>query len=116
MSNRDVFEDIAALDRLIHEPARLAIATALSACAESDFLYLQRLTGLSKGNLSSHLSKLEAAQLVEIEKTYKGKKPHTIIRLTNLGRERIDEHWKHLDQLRARKTDWTAEDESNKEE
>ena len=53
------FEHIAELDRLIHEPARLAILTALRACRTADFLFLQRLTGLSNGNLSSHLAKLE---------------------------------------------------------
>ncbi|HEY3056658.1 MAG TPA: transcriptional regulator, partial [Thermoanaerobaculia bacterium] len=60
------FERLAGLDRLVHEPARLSILTALSACKSADFLFLQRLTGLSKGNLSSHLSKLEEGGLVAI--------------------------------------------------
>lgn len=53
------FEEMAGLDRLIHEPARLAMTSALAACERADFLFLLRVTGLSKGNLSSHLSKLE---------------------------------------------------------
>jgi DNA-binding transcriptional ArsR family regulator len=74
------------LDRLIHEPARRAIMTILYTAASADFLYLLRETGLSKGNLSSHLSKLEAAGYVAIEKTYRGKIPLTVCSLTGQGR------------------------------
>lgn len=95
-------EALAELDRLIHEPARLAIMTALNACRSADFLYLQRLTGLTKGNLSSHISKLEAAELVRVDKTFQRKTPVTRLSLTNAGRERIDEHWRQLDGLRRR--------------
>ena len=48
------------LDRMVHEPARLAILTVLASAEEVAFLFLQRVTGLSKGNLSSHTQKLEA--------------------------------------------------------
>ena len=75
------------LDRLIHEPARLIVVTILNAVESADFLYLQRETGLTKGNLSAHLSKLEEAGYVAVEKTYKGKIPLTICRLTSEGRE-----------------------------
>ena len=95
----EVFEELAGLDKLIHEPARLAILTALSACQSADFLFLQRLTGLTTGNLSSHLSKLEEAGLVEIEKHFIGKKPNTQIRLTDVGREAIESHWQRLERL-----------------
>jgi DNA-binding transcriptional ArsR family regulator len=74
------------LDRDIHEPARLAIVAMLYAAAEADFLFLQRETGLTKGNLSSHLGKLEQAGYVEIEKTFRGKIPLTVCRLTGAGR------------------------------
>lgn len=77
---------IAELDRVIHEPARLMIAAALYMVKEADFLYLQDQTELTKGNLSSHLSKLEEAGYVEIEKTYRGKIPMTVCRLTRKGR------------------------------
>ena len=69
---------VAKVDRLIHEPARLMIITILSTVESADFLFLERETGLTKGNLSSHLSKLESAGYVEIEKTYRGKIPLTI--------------------------------------
>ena len=101
------FEAIADLDRLVHEPARLAVLTALSMCRTADFLYLQRLTGLSKGNLSSHLSKLEDAQLVSIEKEFVGKVPNTHVALTRSGRVAIERHWKRLDELRRDASNWS---------
>jgi DNA-binding MarR family transcriptional regulator len=103
------FEEVAALDRLVHEPARLAVLTALSACKGADFLYLQRLTGLSKGNLSSHLSKLEDAGMVAIEKGFVGKVPNTHVSITAAGRRAIERHWKRLDQLRQAALEWTPE-------
>ncbi len=93
-------ENLAAIDRLIHEPARLAILTALSACMHADFLFLQRLTGLTAGNLSSHLSRLEEAGLVWMDKQIVGKRPHTTVGLTERGRDAIDAHWKQLEALR----------------
>lgn len=107
----EVFEDLAGLNKLIHEPARLAIMTALSACASADFLYLQRLTGLSKGNLSSHLTKLENAGWVHIEKQFVGKKPQTILSLTQNGRIAIEHHWQQLQNLRDNAQNWQATDD-----
>ena len=103
------FEELAALDRLVHEPARLAILTALSACAHADFLYLQGLTGLSKGNLSSHLSKLEEAELVKVEKTFKGKMPHTRVSLTPSGKKAVERHWAQLERLRSSARSWKSQ-------
>jgi DNA-binding transcriptional ArsR family regulator len=82
----DSIRDLANIDRVIHEPARLMIVATLEGVGEADFLYLQRECGLTQGNLSSHLSKLEAAGYVEVEKTFKGKYPLTICRLTPAGR------------------------------
>ena len=77
------------LDRLIHEPARLLIVTILSTVASADFLFIQRETGLTKGNLSAHLSKLEKEGYIKIEKTFKGKLPLTICRLTSAGQRAL---------------------------
>ena len=88
------------LDRLIHEPARLAIMTVLSSVKAADFIFLQRTTGLTKGNLSSHLTKLEEAGLVTIEKRFVNKKPNTNVELTPVGRERIAHHWGQLERLK----------------
>jgi len=106
---RGPFSALADLDRIVHEPARLAILTALGACRSADFLYLQRLTGLTKGNLSSHLSKLETAGLVRVEKAFVGKTPTTQLELTAEGRRVIERHWKQLERLRASVLDWQPE-------
>jgi DNA-binding transcriptional ArsR family regulator len=95
------FEYLQTLNRLVHEPARLAILVALSACDKADFLFLLNITGLTKGNLSSHLSKLADAGLVEIEKTYEGKTPITYARMTLEGKEALREYWKSVDKVRA---------------
>jgi DNA-binding MarR family transcriptional regulator len=89
------------LDRLIHEPARLAIMTVLSSVKDADFVFLQRTTGLSKGNLSSHLTKLEEAGLVTIEKTFVHKRPNTNVALTAAGRDRVAKHWQQLERLKS---------------
>ena len=79
-------QPILALDRTVHEPARLAILTVLSAAEEVEFLFLQRVTGLSKGNLSSHTQKLEAAGYLETLKAFRGRIPVTSFRITLEGR------------------------------
>lgn len=84
--------ELTTLDRVIHEPARLMIVTMLYALEEADFLYLQRECGLTQGNLSSHLARLEEAEYVEIQKTFKGKYPLTICRLTGKGRQAFQEY------------------------
>lgn len=87
---RAKIQRLAQIDRVIHEPARLMIVALLSAVAEADFQYLHQATGLTKGNLSVHLSKLEGAGYVEIEKSFRGKYPLTICRLTTSGKEVFD--------------------------
>ncbi len=79
--------DLTSLDRVIHEPARLMIMTVLYAVEEADFVYLQRECGLTQGNLSSHLTKLEEASYLTITKTFKGKYPLTVCKLTRKGAE-----------------------------
>jgi DNA-binding transcriptional ArsR family regulator len=76
---------LADVDRLIHEPSRSTILAILAIVESADFLYLQRETGLTKGNLSVHLSKLEEAGYIKIEKTYRGKIPLTLCRITGEG-------------------------------
>jgi DNA-binding transcriptional ArsR family regulator len=90
-----------ALDRLVHEPGRLAILTVLSSVTDADFLFLQRATGLTKGNLSSHLTKLEDGGLVAIEKRFVGKRPNTKVAITPTGRERVARHWEQLERLKT---------------
>ncbi len=87
-------------DKLVHEPARLAILTVLSSCTTADFLFLQRVTGLTKGNLSVQLVKLEEADLLKITKTFIGKKPSTSASLTEKGCRALADYWLTMDQLR----------------
>jgi len=84
------------LDRVIHEPARLLITAVLATVESADFLYLLHATELTKGNLSSHLMRLEKANYVTIEKTFEGKTPRTICRLTAAGREAFETYRKQM--------------------
>ena len=94
-------EDIDPLDRLVHEPARLVILTALASCASADFVFLQRVTRLTNGNLSAHLSRLNEAGLVTIEKRFIDRKPNTLVEITPKGSHAVEDHWSRLEQLRA---------------
>jgi DNA-binding transcriptional ArsR family regulator len=87
------------VDRIIHEPARLMIVALLSGAEQVDFLFLMRETGLTKGNLSSHLAKLEEAAYIEIEKTFRGKIPMTLVRLTPQGRNALQDYRKTMNGL-----------------
>jgi len=87
-------------NRLIHEPARLAILTVLSSCESADFVFLHTATGLSKGNLSVQLTNLEQAGLVAITKEITDKKMRTTVSLSKRGRSEIDEYWKTMDAIR----------------
>lgn len=84
------------LDRVIHEPARLLVVALLAGVKEADFLWLQRESELTKGNLSSHLAKLEEAGYVEVQKMFKGKIPLTMLQLTRAGRAAFAEYKKTM--------------------
>jgi DNA-binding MarR family transcriptional regulator len=87
VTSTDVADGHGAIDRLIHEPARLALVARLYVVESADFVFLQRQVGLTGGNVSSHMSKLEAAGYVEVEKGFVGRRPQTTYRLTERGRE-----------------------------
>lgn len=80
------------IDRLVHEPSRLQILSRLYVIEACDFLFMQKQTGLTKGNLSSHLAKLEDAGYVEVVKEFDGKRPRTLLRLTPSGRKAFSGH------------------------
>jgi DNA-binding MarR family transcriptional regulator len=84
------------LDRVIHEPGRLVIVSLLFSVAQADFLYLLNETGLNKGTLSSHLARLEQERYLEIIKTFRGKVPQTLLRLTAEGRKAFDRYRRTL--------------------
>lgn len=86
-------------DRIIHEPARLLLVALLASVKEADFLWLQRESGLTKGNLSSHLARLEEAAYIEVQKTFKRKIPLTVVRLTRTGKAAFDTYKKRMNGL-----------------
>ena len=87
------------IDRVIHEPARLLILAYLYVVESADFLFLMRQTGLTKGNLSSHMSKLETAGYVEVIKEFIDKIPRTMLRLTKEGRQAFKNYRKSMKQV-----------------
>jgi DNA-binding MarR family transcriptional regulator len=98
-AENQALQPIANLDRLIHEPARLMILAVLYVVESADFTFLMRQTGLTWGNLSSHMSKLEEAGYIEVEKTFKGKRPNTMLRLTDEGRAAFRDYRHSLKQV-----------------
>lgn len=82
-----------AVDRVIHEPVRLAILSILAGADSVEFKFLEGTLGLSKGNLSSHATKLEEAGYIEVNKAFRGKTPVTTYRLTAAGRQALDSYW-----------------------
>jgi DNA-binding MarR family transcriptional regulator len=87
------------IDRLIHEPARLSIVAHLFVVETADFLFLERQTGLTRGNLSSHLSKLEGAGYVAVEKKFVGKIPRTLLSLTGEGKRAFQAYRKNIKRM-----------------
>jgi DNA-binding MarR family transcriptional regulator len=93
------FPGVKEIDKLIHEPARLILMANLFVVESADFLYLMNQTGLTFGNLSSHMSKLESAGFIYVEKEFVGKKPITRLSLTDEGRMAFEDYknrMKHL--------------------
>ena len=95
----DELNAIQNIDKIIHEPARLLIMAHLFVVESADFLFLQRQTGLTWGNMSSHLSKLENAGYVAVQKEFIDRKPHTTLQLTAEGRNAFQEYRKNMKQL-----------------
>ena len=92
-------QPLAGIDRLIHEPARLMIMACLCVIESGDFLFLLRQAELTHGNLSSHMSKLEAAGYVEVQKEFVDRKPHTMLSLTGKGRSAFLEYRQKMRQV-----------------
>jgi len=96
MENRQPLDFV---DKIIHEPARLNIMAFLYVIESADFLFLMRQTGLTFGNLSAHMSKLEDVGYIQIKKEFLGKKPHTMLSLTKKGRTAFEEYRKKMKQF-----------------
>ena len=87
------------VDRLIHEPARLKIIALLYVLESADFTFLLNQTGMTWGNLSSHMTKLEEAGYLEVEKTFKGRRPNTMLKLTEKGRQAFQTYRQQITQF-----------------
>jgi DNA-binding MarR family transcriptional regulator len=87
------------IDRLVHEPGRLMLMALLYVVESADFTFLMSQTGLTWGNLSAHMSKLEEAGYIEVEKAFKGKRPNTMLRLTPLGRAAFKTYRRSMKQV-----------------
>ncbi len=97
--NRENLQPLAEIDRLIHEPARLLISAYLFVVESADFLFLLNQTGLTRGNLSAHLSKLEAAGYVQIKKEFVEKIPRTLLSLSETGRKAFQQYTHSMKQV-----------------
>jgi hypothetical protein len=84
------------LDPLLHSQLRLGIMSILISVVEADFLYIKEKTGATAGNLSVQLEKLSQANYISIEKTFKGKKPQTICRISDVGKEAFGKYVEDL--------------------
>jgi len=88
------------IDRTIHEPARLRALALLSAVKEAEFSFILRALGLTNGNLSIHMRRLEDAGYVTMTKTFVGRIPKTMFSITTKGKRALGEYWRTLDELR----------------
>jgi DNA-binding transcriptional ArsR family regulator len=87
--NQDKLRSLAEIDRVIHEPARLLVMMYLAEVDWADFVFLHTASGLTWGNLSAHLAKLEEAGYIEVNKQFIQRKPHTMLRLSQKGRQAL---------------------------
>ena len=80
------------LDPLLHAELRLAVMSLLISADEAEFPYIKEQTGATAGNLSVQIDKLSAAGYIEVEKTFKGKRPCTLCRISEKGRQAFEEY------------------------
>lgn len=90
---------LAEVNTIIHAPARLMVMSYLYVVESADYVFLIRTTGLTWGNLSTHIGKLEEAGYVAIHKEFRGRKPHTSISLTPPGREAFRAYKQNMQQV-----------------
>jgi DNA-binding transcriptional ArsR family regulator len=91
-TQEEYFRSLSEINRLIHEPARLMILSYLDVVDSADFVFLMRVSGLTWGNLSSHMTKLEQAGYITIRKEFINKKPHSMAMLTSQGKQALKEY------------------------
>jgi DNA-binding MarR family transcriptional regulator len=95
----DSLSEIMNINRLVHSPARLSILTYLSVVEEGDAVYLLNQTGLTWGNLSANVTRLQEAGYIEVAKEFKDRKPHTLLKLTDRGRKAFHDYQNKMKEL-----------------
>lgn len=101
-------EGIKSASDLIRDPSKLMIMAVVRRSG-ADYLLIRRFTGLSKGNLSNHLAKLEKSGMVTIGKHFEGKKPVTTVNLTEEGKETIEAYWSMMEKANAASREYDPE-------
>ena len=99
MSKRQINQIHNSINRVVHEPVRLAIMKILTSAKEVDFNFLLTTLGVTKGNLATHINKLESTGLIEVKKQFRGKVPHTSYKITRAGRRQFQKYWENLKAL-----------------
>ena len=99
MSRKKVNQIHNNINRVVHEPVRLAILKILTSAKEVDFNFLLTTLGLTKGNLATHINKLESTDLIEVKKQFIGKIPHTSYQITKTGRNQFQKYWDNMKAL-----------------
>jgi predicted ArsR family transcriptional regulator len=96
VSKKQVNQIHNSINRVVHEPVRLAILKILTSAKEVDFNFLLTTLGVTKGNLATHINKLESTGLIEVKKQFRGKIPHTSYRVTRTGRQQFQKYWDNM--------------------
>ena len=99
MSSRQVNQIHNSINRVVHEPVRLAILKILTSAKEVDFNFLLTTLGVTKGNLATHINKLETTGLIEVKKEFRGRMPHTSYKITRTGRRQFQKYWENMKEL-----------------
>jgi len=83
----------------VHEPVRLAILKIMTSAKQVDFNFLLTTLGVTKGNLATHINKLETTGFIEVKKQFRGKMPHTSYKITRTGRRQFQKYWENMKEL-----------------
>ena len=89
-----IVDELLGVDKLVHEPARLSLLALLRVVKRADFVFLQTQTGLTAGNISTHIRKLAGAGYVAVDKGFANNRPQTMLSLTPSGRAALRRYLK----------------------
>lgn len=99
MSSKQVNQIHNSINRVVHEPVRLAILKIMTSAKQVDFNFLLTTLGVTKGNLATHINKLETTGFIEVKKQFRGKMPHTSYKITRTGRRQFQKYWENMKEL-----------------